>query len=84
MNIHESMYRAGLSRPREGRVLGGVCAGIARRIGLGVWGARALVFLLMVVVPGSPLLLYPLMWVLMPADRYAAPAATWSVQDGPA
>ena len=28
-----------------------------------------LVLVLLVVIPGSPLILYPVMWVLMPADR---------------
>ncbi|WP_255491742.1 MULTISPECIES: PspC domain-containing protein [unclassified Actinotalea] len=86
MNIHESMYRAGLSRPSEGRVLGGVCAGIARRVGLDPWGTRLLVFVLMVVLPGSPLILYPIAWALMPADRpgpvvHVAPPPPGSVQD---
>lgn len=33
---------------------------------------RALVFALMVVLPGSPLVLYPIAWVLMPEDTYLA------------
>lgn len=69
MNIHESLYRQGWSRPQEGRVLAGVCAGVARRLGITPWGARLLVFVLLVVIPGSPLILYPVLWVLMPSDR---------------
>lgn len=78
MNIHESLYRQGWSRPQEGRVIAGVCAGVARRLGITPWGARVLVLVLLVALPGSPLILYPILWVLMPADRYvpAGPVVT--------
>ena len=32
--IHDSMAEQGLVRPLDGRVLGGVCAGLGRRFGL--------------------------------------------------
>jgi phage shock protein PspC (stress-responsive transcriptional regulator) len=48
--IHASMAGQGLVRPFEGRVLGGVCAGLGRRFGLTPWTARAL-FVLVLTAP---------------------------------
>jgi phage shock protein C len=40
------------------------------------WPARILFSLLLLIVPGSQILLYPLFWILMPAEeRVAAPVA---------
>lgn len=73
MGIHENLYRQGFYRARQGRLLGGVCAGLARKLGMDPWLARVLVFILLVVVPGSPLILYPIMWIVMPDEG----AFTW-------
>ena len=67
-DIHQSFAQQSLVRPREGRVLGGVCAGLGRRFGLTPWTARLLFVLLLMVVPGSQLLIYPILWILMPAE----------------
>ncbi|WP_037578067.1 PspC domain-containing protein [Phaeacidiphilus oryzae] len=56
-----------LSRPRSGRVLGGVCAGIARRFGLEPWTVRGL-FLLSCLLPGPQFLVYLALWLLLPDD----------------
>ncbi len=69
--IHRSLAHQGLVRPQQGRVLGGVCAGIGRRFGLDPWPARFLFVLLLMVVPGSQLLVYPVLWILMPAEQRA-------------
>ena len=71
--IHSSLRREGLIRPTHGRVLGGVCAGLGRRFGLEAWAARLLFVLILFIVPGSQLLVYPVLWLLMPAED--APAA---------
>ena len=68
-DIHQSFARQGLARPRDGRVLGGVCAGLGRRFGVGPWTARLLFVLLLMVIPGSQILIYPLLWILMPSDE---------------
>jgi phage shock protein PspC (stress-responsive transcriptional regulator) len=75
-SFSDSMIRQGLVRPREGRMLGGVCAGLARRFGLDPWLARVLFVLVLLAIPGSQFLVYPLLWILMPAERpaYATPA----------
>jgi phage shock protein PspC (stress-responsive transcriptional regulator) len=72
-DVRQSFARQGLIRPRDGRVLGGVCAGIGRRFGLEPWPTRMLFLLLMLALPGCQFLLYPVLWVLMPSED--APAA---------
>lgn len=69
----DSMTRQGLTRPREGRMLGGVCAGLARRFGLDPWLTRLLFVLVLLVIPGSQLLIYPLLWILMPGEKPGYP-----------
>ena len=46
-DIRQSFAHQGLVRVREGRVLGGVCAGLGRRFGIGPWTARLLFVLLL-------------------------------------
>ena len=74
-DIHQSFAQQGLVRPRDGRVLGGVVAGLGRRFGLTPWTARLVFVLLLLVIPGSQLLVYPLLWILMPSEETVAYAA---------
>lgn len=67
-DIRSSFAARGLHRPREERILGGVCAGLGRRFGLTPWVARLLFVLLLMVVPGSQILIYPVLWILMPDE----------------
>jgi phage shock protein PspC (stress-responsive transcriptional regulator) len=59
----------GLVRVQDGRVLGGVIAGLGRRFGLEPWPARLVFLLALMLIPGSQLLVYPLLWILMPDER---------------
>jgi phage shock protein C len=68
-DIRQSFAQHGLVRSRDGRVLGGVCAGLGRRFGLTPWVARLLFVLLVLVIPGSSILIYPILWILMPSDE---------------
>ena len=54
-----------LTRPRQGRIIAGVCAGLADRFGWNVFLVR-LLFVLSIVIPGSQVLIYIVMWILMP------------------
>ena len=83
-DIRRSLARQGLYRSRDDRVLGGVCAGLGRRVGLDPWPARIVLLVLMVILPGSPLLIYPVLWYLLPKDGIGAggsygppPSGTW-------
>jgi phage shock protein C len=64
----EAFRRQGLIRPREGRILGGVCAGLARRFGMGATMMRILFVVTLIVIPGSQILVYPILWILMPSE----------------
>lgn len=56
---------AGLVRPRDGRVLGGVCAGLADRYG---WNRRTtrVLAVLSIFLPGPQVLLYLGLWLFVP------------------
>jgi phage shock protein C len=67
-NVRASFARNGLVRSTDRGILGGVCAGIGRRAGLGPWVSRLLFLVLLMVLPGSQFLVYPVLWFLMPSD----------------
>lgn len=69
--IHTQFARQGLVRTQDDRVLGGVCSGIARRTGADPWAIRALFAATLVVIPGSQIIAYPLLWALMPDEAAA-------------
>jgi phage shock protein PspC (stress-responsive transcriptional regulator) len=69
--VHTAFARQGLVRPQQGRVLAGVCAGLGRRFGIDPWPARLLFVLLLLVIPGSQILIYPVLWILMPSEERA-------------
>lgn len=56
-----------LRRNRDDRWLGGVCGGIARVTGVDSWIWR-LMFALLALCAGTGVLVYLLMWMLIPAD----------------
>jgi phage shock protein PspC (stress-responsive transcriptional regulator) len=58
---------ATLTRPRNGRWIAGVCAGLARRFGLSP-GMVRLLFVLSCLLPGPQFVLYIVLWVLMPSE----------------
>jgi phage shock protein C len=66
--IRNAFRERGLVRVGQGRVLGGVLAGLGRRLGLEPWPTRLLFLVLLLVIPGSQLLVYPVLWILMPAE----------------
>ncbi|GAA0336714.1 PspC domain-containing protein [Actinoallomurus spadix] len=57
----------GLSRPRQGRVIAGVCAGLGRRYGMSAWTVRLLA-ILSCLLPGPQFVLYIILWVMMPSE----------------
>jgi phage shock protein C len=70
-DIRDQLAHRGLMRPRQGRVIGGVIAGLGRRFGIDPWPARLLFVLILMVVPGSQILIYPILWILMPDEGRA-------------
>jgi phage shock protein C len=66
--IRAKFYAQGLYRPRYEAVIAGVCAGVGRRFGIGPWATRALFIITLIVIPGSQILIYPVLWILMPKE----------------
>ena len=58
----QSMYR-----PRENRMIAGVCSGIGRRFGIDPTIVR-LAFVASMLLPGPQILLYIVGWVLIPEE----------------
>jgi phage shock protein PspC (stress-responsive transcriptional regulator) len=58
---------ATLIRPRRGRWIAGVCAGLGRRFGLSPNTVR-LLFVLSCLLPGPQFVAYIVLWVLMPSE----------------
>ena len=54
-----------LDRPRRGKVIAGVCAGLAQRYG---WKPNTvrLVFVLSCLLPGPQFIAYLVLWLVMP------------------
>ena len=71
-SIRDLFGNAGLIRARDGRLLGGVVSGIGRRIGLGPWTARLLFVLALLLVGGTQIWIYPILWILMPSGNETA------------
>lgn len=57
-----------LTRPREGRMIGGVCAGLARRFGMKPNTMR-LIFVVSCLLPGPQILIYLALWILLPNEE---------------
>jgi phage shock protein C len=75
-DIHHWFRREGLTRSQNGRLLGGVVAGLGRRIGIDPWPARLLVVLLAIVLHLGLILPYVILWILMPVEE-TSPATVW-------
>jgi phage shock protein PspC (stress-responsive transcriptional regulator) len=56
-----------LVRPRRGRLIAGVCAGLARRLGVSSTAVRV-AFVISCALPGPQILLYLALWVIMPQE----------------
>jgi phage shock protein C len=69
--IHQRFRQQGLVRPRDSRVLAGVCAGLGRRFGIDPWPARLLFVLALIVLHVSVILAYVVLWILMPTEETA-------------
>ena len=56
-----------LSRPRDQRVIAGVCSGLARRFGISTTLVRVL-FVLSFLLPGPQILIYLALWLILPSE----------------
>ena len=58
----------GLVRPRRGKLIAGVAAGLARRYGVSASLVRVL-FVVSIVLPGPQILAYIALWIIMPEEE---------------
>ncbi|MGW3949938.1 PspC domain-containing protein [Streptomyces sp. NPDC004752] len=63
-----------LARPTHGRMIGGVCAALARRFDTSATTMRV-IFLVSCLLPGPQFLLYLALWFLLPAEGKSRSAA---------
>ena len=61
---------AQLRRPTNGKVIAGVCAGIADRFGIGRNTVR-LIAVVSCLLPGPQFVLYLVLWIAIPAEQSA-------------
>ena len=60
---------ATLSRPRNGRVIAGVCAALGNRFGMSPFLVRV-IFLVSLLLPGPQFLIYLAGWILIPDEKF--------------
>ncbi|QXV59689.1 hypothetical protein CVV72_23570 [Amycolatopsis sp. TNS106] len=60
---------ARLTRPRQGRMIGGVCAGLAKRFGT-TPGKVRLLAVLSCLLPGPQFIVYLVLWLALPESEY--------------
>ncbi len=70
----------GLYRPREGRMVAGVCKGFAQRYGWDVSIVRLVLVLSVVFGAGVPLVAYLIAWVIMPNGQFTLQAGAGTVE----
>jgi phage shock protein PspC (stress-responsive transcriptional regulator) len=63
----------GLYRPREGRMVAGVCKGFAERYGWDPSIVRLVLVLSAIFGAGVPLVAYLIAWVIMPNGQFSLP-----------
>ena len=56
-----------LVRPQRGKLVAGVCAGLARRFGLSTTLVRV-GFVLSMFLPGPQILAYIVLWIVVPSE----------------
>ncbi len=66
---------AQLTRPREGRMIAGICAGIAQHYGCDLNLVR-IITVVIIMMTGVGALAYLAAWIIIPEAPYALPAKT--------
>jgi phage shock protein PspC (stress-responsive transcriptional regulator) len=59
-----------MRRDKDNAIIGGVCAGLAKYFGISVVVMR-IIWILAFFWAGAPLIIYPILWILMPAEKTA-------------
>ena len=69
-NVRRTAGQRALVRPRRGKVIAGVAAGLAQRYGLSPTLVRVM-FVVSIVLPGPQILAYLALWMIMPKEHRA-------------
>ena len=67
-------YATRLQRPREGRMIAGVCAGLAEHYGWDASLVRIILVLSILLGAGAPLIAYLAAWIVIPNAPFLLPA----------
>jgi phage shock protein C len=71
-----SPFRTNLVRPRQGRIIAGVCAGFAQAYGWDPVIVRIVLCLIALCGAGTPIIAYVIAWIVMPNAAYEYPHRT--------
>ncbi len=72
---HSGPSLSRLVRPRTGRIIAGVCAGMAQQYGWELVWVRVVAILLAVFSSGAGIIAYIVFWIVTPEEPWALPAA---------
>jgi phage shock protein C len=76
-------YQQRIVRPRYGRMIGGVCAGLAQHFGWDIALVRILLVVLVFFGCGTPILAYFIAWIVIPNEPYFFPTQTYAPPAAP-
>jgi len=76
-------YHQRIVRPLYGRMIGGVCAGLAQHFGWDVALVRVLLVVLVFFGCGTPILAYFIAWIVIPNEPYSFPTDPYAHQYAP-
>lgn len=68
--------RPALVRPRQGRVIAGVCTGFAQHYGWDPVLVRVVLCIAVLFGAGTPIIAYLIAWIVMPNEPYMLPQPT--------
>jgi len=71
-------YHQRIVRPLYGRMVGGVCAGLAQHFGWDVALVRVLLVVLVFFGCGTPILAYLIAWIVIPNEPYSYPTGPYA------
>src|SRR5689334_7425799 len=69
-----------LTRSADNKILGGVCGGLAEYFGIAAVLVR-LIFVALIFAGGMSILLYPILWLVMPVSTIGYPSFAGSLQE---
>lgn len=72
--------QARLTRSANDKIIGGVCSGLAQYFGIDAVIVR-LIFVALVFAGGMSILLYPILWLIMPVSTTGQPSLTNGLQE---